>query len=824
MAVSLGHAHGEISVGTKGVRDAESVVHSASAKMQRDLEGTGKGAIAAQRSFGQMAGGAMQFGIAAGVVVASVVAVGRAANSLATTASDLTESINKTGVAFASSKDEILQWSKTSASALGQSRQQALEGASSFGLLFNTMGLAPKVSAEMSMALVQLATDMASINNISPEDALTKLRAGLVGEVEPLRTVGVLLNSVAVEAKAVEMGLAPTTDALTEQNKVMARYQLILEQTKLTQGDFARTSGEFANQQRIAAAAAKDAEAALGEVIQQDVLETTQAYTNMLKDLTFWLAQIRGEGGGKSVGTAMLQAGGWKLPGQKEAEAAAKEVEDLTGMLGRAQEGLAILQDQAAQGLVDEAQVQRQIQLIEDFKRAIQEASAAAAATPVAVGGGGVPAWMTGVSRAASGPLRSDAEVAERRQPKLDWARGVTEVNQRLHDDILSEESDFGRQRASTVRDYNKGVARDERDFGRQRLRAEMEHLDAIAGVLRDAGRREAAAEKDLARTISRSQADSAERIGDARKDAGERLVEMEEDFAKDRERAAEDHRDKMMSAAGRLDAVALLEERKRWARESSDAKEAHEEQRDDLQEQLAERIADENESLAESIADAQEAHQRQLEEGRENDRLRLEEMKADFAKRKAQEDADRVTRLGDQAADHADQLAEMGRAHIARIQQIQDNARKEKVALQEAADAELIRLKLADEATKKRQEAKEKALEELWDKFHGHISKSLGGTAGGGAGGGRPTVPGQEPLSFASGGPVTATGLALVHRGEFVMPAPAMAAASGMGNNNSRSISIAQGAITVYGASGQDEELIGSIVEERLVRLLEAV
>jgi hypothetical protein len=196
-------------------------------------------------------------------------------------ASDLNESLSKTNVAFGDSADEILAWSKTSANAFGQSRQQALEAASSFGLLFSSMGVTREESARMSRSLVELASDIASINNLSPEEALEKLRSGLVGETEPLRTVGVLLSAVTVEAKALELGLADTAAQLTEQDKVMARYQLILDQTALSQGDFARTSDQLANSQRILAAQVEDSSARFGQAL----LPIQLAFTKGLSEL-----------------------------------------------------------------------------------------------------------------------------------------------------------------------------------------------------------------------------------------------------------------------------------------------------------------------------------------------------------------------------------------------------------------------------------------------------------------------------------------------------------------------------------------------------------
>jgi len=80
---------------------------------------------------------------------------------------------------------------------------------------------------------------------------LEKLRAGLVGETEPLRTLGVNLSAVAVEQRAVQLGLAKQGETLTAAGKALSAYDLIMEQTKTAQGDFARTSDGLANATRI---------------------------------------------------------------------------------------------------------------------------------------------------------------------------------------------------------------------------------------------------------------------------------------------------------------------------------------------------------------------------------------------------------------------------------------------------------------------------------------------------------------------------------------------------------------------------------------------
>lgn len=458
------------------------------------------------------------------------------------------------------------------------------------------------------------------------------------------------------------------------------------------------------------------------------------------------------------------------------------------------------------------------ITLVNGFKYAVDQVKGALGFEPPvpAAGVAGVPKWMTGVSRAASGPLIPEEEI---QQIKLDWAEGVTELNERLHDNILEQTNSYNRQREDAEEDYHKRVTREARDFAIQRQRQEADLVESIADIHEDAGRRELRMARDLARSIARSQADSAERIAEAREDTTERLVELEEDFAKNRERAAEQHRDRLLSAAGRLDAIALLEERKRWAQENRDAKEAHKEQRDDLQEQLQERIDDENKALQKSIDNANEAHRRQLEDAREADRLRIQDMQDDFKKRREQEDADRDTRLGDMADDHADQLAEMDRAQNERLTQISRHAGEQRDKLDEEAKKEL-------DALHKRNEAREKEVKEaekLWDDFMDHVDETLKARLPKGVlEPGLHTPQGPYIPQYANGGWVEKTGLAMVHRGEFVMPQPMAAAASGMG----RTISIGsiQATVTIGNAGGRSDEYILDLVENGMIRALEKV
>lgn len=185
-------------------------------------------------------------------------------------ASDLDESMNKVNVVFGESAAAIQEFAATADTALGQSTQQALEAAGTFGNLFTAMEIGEPAAAEMSMGLVTLASDLASFNNANPAEVLEALRAGLTGETEPLKRFGINLNAATVQAKALEMGLIGVTEtgtpeAMTAAAKAQATYALVLKQTTTAQGDFARTSTGMANQTRIAGAQLSNVAATMGQ-------------------------------------------------------------------------------------------------------------------------------------------------------------------------------------------------------------------------------------------------------------------------------------------------------------------------------------------------------------------------------------------------------------------------------------------------------------------------------------------------------------------------------------------------------------------------------
>jgi hypothetical protein len=196
-------------------------------------------------------------------------------------ASDFNESVNKVKVVFSDQSDQVIKWSETMAGSFGIAQQAALESAGTFGNLFDAMGIANTAGTQMSETLVELAADLASFNNASPEDVLAAMQSGLTGQIRPLRQYGIEISTAALQQEALAEGITKSVTQMSLGEKVQLRYALILKQTGNAQGDFARTSEGLANQQRILKAQWEDLQVAIGTLL----LPAVQDLIHYLNDL-----------------------------------------------------------------------------------------------------------------------------------------------------------------------------------------------------------------------------------------------------------------------------------------------------------------------------------------------------------------------------------------------------------------------------------------------------------------------------------------------------------------------------------------------------------
>ena len=182
-------------------------------------------------------------------------------------ASNFEEALNKVNVVFGKGGAEIEAWSKTASKTFGQSQVQALDAASTFAVFGKSAGLQGTKLTGFAKKLTVLASDLASFNNTSPEEAIQAIGAALRGESEPIRKYGVLLNDASLKAYAMSKGLYSGKGNLDMSAKVLSAYGEILAQTTDAQGDFTETQDGTANTMKTLDAMMEDVKVKIGTAL-----------------------------------------------------------------------------------------------------------------------------------------------------------------------------------------------------------------------------------------------------------------------------------------------------------------------------------------------------------------------------------------------------------------------------------------------------------------------------------------------------------------------------------------------------------------------------
>ena len=198
-------------------------------------------------------------------------------------ASDLNEVQNVVDTTFENSSETINKFAKSAAEQFGISELSAKQFTGTMGAMLKSMGLGNKDITDMSIALSGLAGDMASFYNLNPEEAFEKLRAGISGEAEPLKQLGINMSVVNLEAFAMSKGITKSYDSMTQAEQATLRYQYIMETTADAQGDYSKTADSTANKTRTTMLQFQTLSAELGQQLLPIVNDVLGALQSVIK-------------------------------------------------------------------------------------------------------------------------------------------------------------------------------------------------------------------------------------------------------------------------------------------------------------------------------------------------------------------------------------------------------------------------------------------------------------------------------------------------------------------------------------------------------------
>lgn len=181
-------------------------------------------------------------------IAATVTAIGTAVVSAIKTSTknavDAIEDETLVATVFGDNSSAMKEWAKTIQSDLGISGRLLQKNAAVIYNIGTAMGMSGSNALDMSKGVATLAEDMASFYNLSSDEAFTKLRSGLTGEVKPLKDLGIVIDENTLKQYGYNQ-------SMSNAEKVAVRYKAILAQTATAQGDLARTINSPANQLRI---------------------------------------------------------------------------------------------------------------------------------------------------------------------------------------------------------------------------------------------------------------------------------------------------------------------------------------------------------------------------------------------------------------------------------------------------------------------------------------------------------------------------------------------------------------------------------------------
>lgn len=317
-------------------------------------------------------------------------------------ASDLREVQNVVDTTFGGNSSKIETWAKNAGTQFGLTETQAKRFTSTLGAMMKSSGLAGNEIVDMSTDLAGLAADMASFYNLDFDTAFQKIRSGISGETEPLKQLGINMSVANLNAYALQQGLSKTFEQMTQGEQTMLRYQYIMSATADAQGDFARTSDEYANGMRTLETNLANIKTNLGNVLLDVVNPLLTGVNSLFEE--------------KGTKTVLDDFAGIDAETEKKLEkirTAAGSARELTEELERIGGGKASQAGAKVQGIVDGLSKidldQGKAGVVKDFVATLAtniDALAALKGTDAA----GAKEWLDGIAESANKLDPADAE------------------------------------------------------------------------------------------------------------------------------------------------------------------------------------------------------------------------------------------------------------------------------------------------------------------------------------------------------------------------------------------------------------------------------
>lgn len=212
-------------------------------------------------------------------------------------ANDYIEAQNLFRVSMGESYEVAKAWSSKVSKALGIDPAEMEKNMGYFQQLSSAMGIANDKAYILSKNMTSLAYDISSFYNIRVDQSFLKLQSALVGELEPIRRLGMDISKTRLQQELYTLGIRANVDSLTQADKAILRYIALMKQTKNAQADMGKTLMSPANALRVLKSQLIQLARSIGYIfipILQSIIPILQVVTRLFTNLAERLARFLG--------------------------------------------------------------------------------------------------------------------------------------------------------------------------------------------------------------------------------------------------------------------------------------------------------------------------------------------------------------------------------------------------------------------------------------------------------------------------------------------------------------------------------------------------
>ncbi|MDY0307676.1 MAG: hypothetical protein RBR18_14685, partial [Desulfovibrionaceae bacterium] len=272
--------------GSVKIRQLGEAARKAGDEGARGFDAMGKSATGAERGINTMstslkALGGLAAAVAASAVVSKLVEIGRSAIQAA---SDMEQTQQKFDVVFRGMSSQAEAWATVLRDSFAMSALEAKNYMASIQNMLVPTGMAREEAGKLSFELTKLASDLASFNDKSTAQAFEDIMSALQGSSETMDKYGINVRESLVQQEAFTLGLARSKDEISQADRMLATYSLMIKQAGDAIGDTERSMASYALQQKVLHAQLEDFRIALGQGLLPVVNEMITGINNWMRE------------------------------------------------------------------------------------------------------------------------------------------------------------------------------------------------------------------------------------------------------------------------------------------------------------------------------------------------------------------------------------------------------------------------------------------------------------------------------------------------------------------------------------------------------------